>query len=1230
MAQRPLVGGAVAVGIVAAALRLTVPGPSSQVQSLNDLTAVGKHGKHVVASKINPFDQVNWTDEMKNHPEQLGRLSAEKELKQTIDDFYSAPAGSDDVPQASPLNPGTASAEKIEVMIAIEPDPIHTHLALWFDRDMDALEDALQDSHWQYQSSWLPWSPVSNPTSGDHFVDREQERLFLEGREEFPGVLLFRPGPDERCPKGQGAAPGQNTGSDARDDIACHPLAVFLVGNSPTAGIDRTQFLASLAWLKTLSKDQTELRILGPSFTGSCESLRDLLSATEVGDAGLKQITIASGSVSDPHCYDSQPGDNAEGARNPARSGPAVTYVSFGPEKDWREQQTVEFLKRNGHFHDEDIAELSEGESGYGSWSSPKPPNCPAPAIRAATRKKEDAKKPCSPVGSPQQISSGPLRLHFPRNISHLRSAYQKSNIFGFGASAQGGANISLNLDIEDAKDDDDAIPNFAPQQMPVSQDGVMHQITDLFERRHIKVVILTATDVLDELFVAQILAREAPNTLVVVNQADDLFLRSGSGTNFDDMYFVSPWPLIADSQFWIRQPGNKAQSPSHTFPSDLSEGLHAAVRYLVSPEHRPILPDYSSPLIYTDRPPLWLSAIGHGEYWPVALLDGSSHDPGSLPPPRSSVNLPAIPGGQHPAGIFQSELSPISKQLLLMMVALFALYHALKCIQYPALSDLSFRYAINDAGARTPKLTLQVSMTFMLLLSLQLCYIPSDPSNIARCMFVIGTGALCVALAYLIHQIVLIFFPRFPKLDSPGWRPFLAGILFIALISCVSFYLAISTWRSLWDAISSSSGYPAFFQYRSIYPLRSISPVFPLFLTTAAFFGLFYNHLDRIAFTRDLVPRLPDMVQGLTNCPGDDKVQPVTRLLAWPPDKRTVLQKTVWLAFIFIVVLVLIKPLHLKPHVFDGIYLQKFLGLSMFLLVVAIFWELFMAATIWLKLKSLCLDRLESSSLRRGFSDIRGLTWKSFWIIQENRSARYRAIMRLLEQASRHPLEEEVNTPLDGVTFNEALADLTHEMKQEPSDAQRVVSGFGKLQHRIAYVAHLLLIKLQAAWIKEERLITAPDGIEAEEKSPSSSEDKPIEPLQQLQEEWVALVYIHYIRMVLLQTRSRLLTAASLYLFLVWACTSYPYLNRHALLIALSVLLGILAFTIITIYASVNRDAILSRSTNHTPGHLDLDFYFKVASFVGIPLVAFVASQFPEVSSFLFSWIEPGMAVGK
>jgi hypothetical protein len=102
------------------------------------------------------------------------------------------------------------------------------------------------------------------------------------------------------------------------------------------------------------------------------------------------------------------------------------------------------------------------------------------------------------------------------------------------------------------------------------------------------------------------------------------------------------------------------------------------------------------------------------------------------------------------------------------------------------------------------------------------------------------------------------------------------------------------------------------------------------------------------------------------------------------------------------------------------------------------------------------------------------------------------------------------------------------------------------------------------------------------------------------------------------------------LYVLLVWAITSYPFINRHSLTIGLCAILGVLAVTVISTYASINRDPILSRTINEKPDRLDLDFVWKTASMVGIPLLGLVASQFPEVSRFLFSWIEPGMSAIK
>ena len=197
---------------------------------------------------------------------------------------------------------------------------------------------------------------------------------------------------------------------------------------------------------------------------------------------------------------------------------------------------------------------------------------------------------------------------------------------------------------------------------MPVSQDGVMREITQTIERRHIKVVVLSATDVLDEIFVAEILAREAPNTLVIVNQADNLFLRSGSPNDFANMYFVSPFPLIHQDRL-----------SGSFFPSDTSEGLYAATHFLYPPPDRNTYMPFSYSGLTDDSPPLWLSAVGHGDYWPVALLNDRDNPPASFH--RSSVvNQPAN-------ALVTAELPHLSQDLLLLCLCLIAFYHTAKCL---------------------------------------------------------------------------------------------------------------------------------------------------------------------------------------------------------------------------------------------------------------------------------------------------------------------------------------------------------------------------------------------------------------------------------------------------------------------------------------------------------------------------------------------------------------------
>ena len=1066
MAERPYVAGAVAIGVVAAALRLGTGGAPAPAPPSSLASQAGRGG-HAVISAKNAFNTAKWSTEMNDHPEALGKLTAQKELEEAIGDFYKPP------PNATRDDCNTP-----EVMIAIEPDPAHTHLALLFDRDMDAMEEALQDSGWEYQSNWLPWSASTSSPTANRSIDEEQRRLFLKGREQSPGVILFRRG------KAGTAEVSAQTPCDKRtsgERSGYRPLVVFLVGNSPTGGINRPQFEDAVSRLRGITKGQKELRILGPTFTGSGASLQSLLNGEAVSKLGMTRIRIATGSITEPHCEHLLPGGtlktlgeieqtpaeqmkakqgekaNGKGANMPADPKPAesnlaqddrrvcvssnlkTTLVSFGGDREWGDAEVRGFLETRGGFTEEQIAELTEDESSYGNRFD----------------------KSADQAGKGPDRKEGRLQLYFPRNISHLRSAYQKSNVFGFGASTQGSGSVSLNLDFDEANDDDDSIPSFAGRQMPVSQDGVMHQIADVLEQRHIKVVLLSATDVLDEIFISQLLAREAPNVLVVADQTDNLFLRSSSGNYFSNMYFVSQWPLITDSQLWSRPSGF---SQSRTFPSDLSQGLYAAVRYLFEPQN-PDLPDYGSPLKEAKRPPLWVSAVGHGDYWPVAVLENTPQP--DVTPKLSPFHLPEIDGQGKPAGIFAIEQPPLSQSLLLLLLTLLALYHTAKCFGVRAIYQLSYRYTLDNADSRTPKLRLQLGLTVLLLLAIQLSITPSNINLLSasgwrtNSILLVSTVALCATAAWLI----ILFFR-----ENPGSVARMVG----AILGLGFVFFAYWEWHCLWGWLSEASGSLGtsdFFRYRSSYPLRGVSPVFPLFLAIAGFFVMLYNRLDRFTFTEDFRPHLPDRVAGLPNIPGDGELTTMCSLLMCKPTRATRWSNLILLAMIAGVTAVFMVPLRLLPRMFDGFQIELCLSVAMFVLFVAVLWDAIMAGRIWYGLKSKCLERLESSSLRRGFNSIHGLTWSSLWILRGNSESRYRIINRLLEQAERLVLFEESSCSKDDLSLKEAFQNILDESKKKPYDAQGMVRAFGDLQERIAFVAHLLLVKLERGWFMEARL---------------------------------------------------------------------------------------------------------------------------------------------------------------
>jgi hypothetical protein len=61
-------------------------------------------------------------------------------------------------------------------------------------------------------------------------------------------------------------------------------------------------------------------------------------------------------------------------------------------------------------------------------------------------------------------------------------------------------------------------------------------------------------------------------------------------------------------------------------------------------------------------------------------------------------------------------------------------------------------------------------------------------------------------------------------------------------------------------------------------------------------------------------------------------------------------------------------------------------------------------------------------------------------------------------------------------------------------------------------------------------------------------------------------------------------------------------------------------------VYAGLDRDSTLSHITNTVPGTLGSAFWFRIASFVGVPALGLIVAQFPEIADFVVSWVQPSM----
>jgi hypothetical protein len=554
----------------------------------------------------------------------------------------------------------------LQFVIATLPDPLHTHFALSFDREAAAIQQAVQDEGYLYNSSWLPWETEEKPLAlldDQHKADKQKD-----AREQQPGVLLFRR--------------KSNRLGKPNDDPYSDGLAVFIVGEEPTRGIHKTQFENAVSWIAALAPSLGHpVKILGPNFSGSLPSLAQLLSEARHNGTistlyagSLEPLSIYSGGVSSKTLVNWFI-KKEESESNSVEEFEAVRFRSFQRDGTSLISTYRRYLSSLG-FKASNLAILSEDETAYGGYEADDP-------ICGFLDPKEgsapDKKSP--PTKEEQEKEGVPTCLYYPRDLSALRAAYQKEGIFSAATTAEStdASQRQLTSDIADPEgDQDDTIRTYSGDQLALAQEAILDQIVSMLQAHASQYIVLRSSNPLDQLFLSHYLRQAYPAGRVVIEGSDLLLRRETGSAALSGIMTLTSYPLLPWGHHWDVPDIDPPYSHAHrVFDQEGSEGIYIALRFLlnaqsktaVEPQH-PIdapyqniedqsckpeidcaflmpnrfkklsrdgskwyifaIPDYDAPFwsiplpsVTPDnwRPSIWLSVLGRDGFWPVAAL---------------------------------------------------------------------------------------------------------------------------------------------------------------------------------------------------------------------------------------------------------------------------------------------------------------------------------------------------------------------------------------------------------------------------------------------------------------------------------------------------------------------------------------------------------------------------------------------------------------------------------
>ena len=762
----------------------------------------------------------------------------------------------------------------IHLIIAAVRDPIHSHLALEFDREVDALVQAAGDNGYVPSYYWLPWRRHTGESRADEATGTESLDENPR-REQQPGMIIFKYVPDPKAK--EDPYPKWNSYSKV--------IYVFLVGETPTLGIDGEQLKNALHYERQLAENAqissphhealykvsfsmmegNRLDIIGPNSSGSAASMREAI------ELGRKDIEDLKHEMFDLEVAGTTSTELASDLmKESLGSDPAPKYYSFGDEIAFENGQIKDLLT-NASYKVREAAILVEDSTTFGANESPR------------ILEKDDF-----------------LRIRFPREISLLRNAHTDDS-GSREAQSDTVASPFLHLSLKDPGATD-SVPQFSPEDTPLSQEAQLMAIGRQLVNDRIKFIVIVSSNVLDQLFLAQFLHRACPDARLVFLGADLLFERQTENAPFIGAITLTPYNLLglASSQ--------GIRGPVRTFADSNTEAFYNASSFILwDGQSPPSLANYRNPLDPSGPPraSLWATAIGRDGYYPLAIVSDSARmfqDIDGSSGQTQARGQPTPPSGNSP----RTQLSFLGK--LFRMVRFSGEHYNGRPYRFPALSwyvlciVITMLCVVHSFAVSFPNYWSSATRDLA---------IPQGDKRHLRAMYIHIGSVMLFCMAFVTA------YPLFPafRVIHPNWSTASYSLITIfAAIAAFSLTLR-KTWRFLnwhdvtafidedsstlqklrikfdknlpwffnrlafvalavivivWTYICHTEkvqGLPNhvgfFFSYRCLHPGSGVSPVVPILLVLLGWYIWAVFQTLRLRFSTKNRPQLPGPIQG-------------------------------------------------------------------------------------------------------------------------------------------------------------------------------------------------------------------------------------------------------------------------------------------------------------------------------------------------------------------------------